>query len=395
MMRALLFSLLLTAGVLPALAQTPNTQQELNELQEAIRRFETDISTTENAQRDALRLLEESNAEIGLREDLIQSYAAKLTELDTTQAQYQRRAADTRVEVEALRGAYRDRARHAYKRGGVQDLALVLASGSINEALVRARYLRRFTERRRRQVDLLLEREADLARQESEVVEARQRIQELIADQRDEQVDLAQAKQARTGVVTELQQQRAQLEVQLRQKQADAEGLRARIAEEIRKAQAAALAAAKKDSGGGLRRATAAETGSFLQNRGQLPWPSEGTVTGNFGVRTHPVYGTKTTSPGIEMRTASAAPVKSVFKGTVNRVFVMAGYGTCIMIAHGDYSTVYCNLSEVLVRQGTDVGVNQFIGRAGTAEQPLGPGLFFSVWDKGAQQDPKLWLGRR
>ena len=387
------FSFLLTASVLPALAQSPNTQQELNELQEAIRRFETDISTTESAQRDALRLLEESNAEIGLRENLIRSYAAKLTELDSTQAQYQRRAADTRVEVEALRDAYRDRARHAYKRGGVQDLALVLASGSINEALVRARYLRRFTERRRRQVDLLLEREADLAGQESEVVEARQRIQELIADQRDEQVDLAQAKQARTGVVTELQQQRAQLEVQLRQKQADAEGLRARIAEEIRKAREAARKDVRRNPSSGA--AIAAETGSFLQNRGRLPWPSEGTVTGNFGVRTHPVYGTKTTSPGIEMRTASAAPVKSVFKGTVNRVFVMAGYGTCIMIAHGDYSTVYCNLSEVLVRQGTDVGVNQFIGRAGTAEQPLGPGLFFSVWDKGAQQDPKLWLGRR
>ena len=394
-MRFLLLTLLATACALPARAQSPNTQQQLNALQEAIRQFESDLSTTQSAEQDALRLLEESNAEIGLREELIRSYSSKLTELDSTRARYKRRAAATRVEVEQLREAYRKRARHAYKRGGVQDLALVLASGSINEALVRARYLRRFTERRRRQVDLLLEREADLARQELEVEEAAQRIQELIADQRDEQADLAQAKAARTGVVSDLQKRKAQLTAELRKKQADAEALQARMAAEIAAAARERRAAEAASGGGARRRATAAETGSFLQNRGQLPWPAEGTVTGAFGVRTHPVYGTKTTSPGIEMRTAAAAPVKSVFKGTVNRVFVMAGYGTCIMIAHGEYSTVYCNLSEVLVRQGQDVGVNQFIGRAGTTEQPLGPGIFFSVWDKGQQQNPQSWLARR
>jgi septal ring factor EnvC (AmiA/AmiB activator) len=393
---ALLLAALFSLAATPATyAQSPNTQQELNALQEAIRRFETDISTTQSEEQDALRLLEESNAEIGLREDLIRSYSQKLTELDSTRARYQRRAAETRVEVEQLREAYKKRARHAYKRGGVQDLALVLASGSINEALVRARYLRRFTERRKRQVELLLEREADLARQEEEVVEAAQRIQELIADQRDEQADLAQAKTARTNVVSQLQRRRTELETELRNKQSQAEALRARMAAEIARAAEERRRKEREAGGGARRRATAAETGSFLQNRGQLPWPAEGTVTGAFGVRTHPVYGTKTTSPGIEMRTAEAAPVKSVFKGTVNRVFVMAGYGTCIMLAHGEYSTVYCNLSEVLVRQGQEVGVNQFIGRAGTAEQPLGPGLFFSVWDKGEQQDPQRWLGRR
>ena len=399
-MRRTLFPFLaLAAALCPAsAAQSPNSQQQLNALQEAIRQFENDLSTTASEERDALRLLDESNAEIGLREDLIRSYSQKLTELDSTRARYQRRAADTRVEVEQLRVAYQERARHAYKRGGVQDLALVLASGSINEALVRARYLRRFTERRRRQVELLLKRETELAQQELEVVEAAQRIQELIADQRDEQADLSQAKLARTSVVGELQQRKAELEAEIRRKQADAEALRARLALEIEEARKAREAAERAKGGRGgreLRKATAAETGSFLQNRGQLPWPAEGTVTGQFGVRTHPVYGTKTTSPGIEMRTAEAEPVKSVFEGTVNRVFVMAGYGTCIMIAHGEYSTVYCNLSEVLVRQGQEVGVNQFIGRAGTAEQPLGPGLFFSVWDKGEQQDPQRWLGRR
>ena len=393
--RFLLPLLVAACAIGPARAQQPDSQQRLSELQAAIRQFESDISTTQSAERDALRLLEESNAEIGLRENLIQSYSAKLTELDSTKALYQRRAAETRVEVQQLREAYKDRARHAYKRGGVQDLALVLASGSINEALVRARYLRRFTERRRRQVELLLGREADLAKQETEVIEASQRIQELIADQRDEQADLAQAKAARTGVVSDLQKRKATLTADLRKKQADAEALQARIAAEIAKVEAERREKAKRDGGGASRVATAAETGSFLQNRGRLPWPAEGTVTGSFGVRTHPVYGTKTTSPGIEMRTAAAAPVKSVFKGTVNRVFVMAGYGTCIMIAHGEYSTVYCNLSEVLVRQGQAVGVNQFIGRAGTAEQPLGPGVFFSVWDKGTQQDPQSWLGRR
>src|SRR5690606_39945715 len=78
-------------------------------------------------------------------------------------------------------------------------------------------------------------------------------------------------------------------------------------------------------------------TGSFRQNRGSLPWPASGVVTGTFGLRTHPVYGTKTRSIGVEISTSAQAPVRSVFDGKVERIFAMPGYGTCVMVSHGDY----------------------------------------------------------
>ena len=136
-------------------------------------------------------------------------------------------------------------------------------------------------------------------------------------------------------------------------------------------------------------------TGSFRENKGRLPWPTSGVVTGTFGTRTHPVYGTKTRSIGIEISTSPMAPVRAVFDGRVERIFAMPGYGTCVMVSHGDYATIYANLSSVNVQQNQRVRAGEGIARTGTSDDPLGAGLFFGLFAESQAVDPAAWLQRR
>ena len=91
----------------------------------------------------------------------------------------------------------------------------------------------------------------------------------------------------------------------------------------------------------------------------------------------------------------SGAPARAVFRGTVERVGAMASYGTFVLVSHGDFVTVYGNLSQVVVRQGQALSAGQTVGRAGTASERRGSGLFFAVFQSGRATDPLGWLRGR
>lgn len=133
-------------------------------------------------------------------------------------------------------------------------------------------------------------------------------------------------------------------------------------------------------------------SGSFRSNRGNLPWPADGTVTGRYGARTDPDLGTTVRSVGIDIATGPGAPVRAVFQGVVERIAEMPTYGTYVIVTHGSYSTVYGNLSRVSVRRGQTVQAGEGIGSAGTAKSRRGSALFFAVFDDGQAVSPTSWL---
>ena len=134
---------------------------------------------------------------------------------------------------------------------------------------------------------------------------------------------------------------------------------------------------------------------TFVENRGRLPWPAEGVVTGLFGPRVEPEHRTRTFAPGMDLATPPAAEVRAVFSGIVARVGAMAAYGTYVMVRHGGFTTVYGNLSEILVEAGAPVDTGQLVGRAGTDEERRGAGLFFAVFEGETAVDPLGWLAPR
>ncbi len=104
----------------------------------------------------------------------------------------------------------------------------------------------------------------------------------------------------------------------------------------------------------------------FAGNRGRLPFPVAGryTIVGTFGEQQHQeLKYVRTNNSGIDIQTNPGAEARAVFNGEVTRVFVVPGYNNSVIIRHGNYLTVYSNLSQVYVKAGDKVSTRQAIGK--------------------------------
>ncbi len=134
---------------------------------------------------------------------------------------------------------------------------------------------------------------------------------------------------------------------------------------------------------------------SFSSQKGKLAWPSEGTVAEPYGEVINPVYGTKSMNPGILIATTEAAGVQSVFEGKVTAIYPIPEFGQVITISHGEFTTVYGNLSSLFVSEGMYVSAGQLIGAAGTKDEPRGEAVFFALFEDNVELNPEVWLAKR
>ena len=179
---------------------------------------------------------------------------------------------------------------------------------------------------------------------------------------------------------------------------AAAEAERARLAAE-RKAAADAKAHEKE-----VAEAKKAETvytvssedrqlsGNFESNRGRLPMPITGAyrIVNHFGVNhVTDVKGHVTLDKkGIDIKGQPGAAVRCIFDGEVSAVFSYAGT-TVVIVRHGSYLSVYCDLASVNVSRGQKVSTRQTLGRVGAE------GLMqFQLRHGSAKLNPEGWLAR-
>ena len=73
----------------------------------------------------------------------------------------------------------------------------------------------------------------------------------------------------------------------------------------------------------------------------------------------------------------------------------MPEFGQVIAISHGDYTSVYGNLSSWYVSEGTRVSAGEIIGVAGTKNEPRGEAVFFALFEDNVEVDPELWLKKQ
>ena len=135
---------------------------------------------------------------------------------------------------------------------------------------------------------------------------------------------------------------------------------------------------------------------SFSQNKGRLPMPLSGKymIVGHFGQQQHQeLKYVRTSNSGIDIQTSPGADARAVFNGEVTRVFVVPGYNNSVIVRHGNYLTVYSNLSRVYVKAGDRVSTRQAIGRIySDPEDGNSTILHFQLWKEKTKLNPQPWL---
>ena len=94
------------------------------------------------------------------------------------------------------------------------------------------------------------------------------------------------------------------------------------------------------------------DTINFEANTECLPWPlKNGIVYNYFGVHPHPVLnGIFVDNGGIEIISSDNSFARSVFRGVIDKIIAIPGGNQAIIISHGNYFTVYANLSSIFVK---------------------------------------------
>ena len=136
-------------------------------------------------------------------------------------------------------------------------------------------------------------------------------------------------------------------------------------------------------------------SGSFAANRGRLPMP----ITGSYAITTHygqynvdGLHGVQLDSKGINITAPAGAQARAVFKGEVTSIFTYGGLYN-VIVRHGSYMSVYCNLTSISVRRGQEVSARQTLGTVA----PDATGnctLHFQLRKETAKLNPEQWLGR-
>lgn len=135
--------------------------------------------------------------------------------------------------------------------------------------------------------------------------------------------------------------------------------------------------------------------GTFLQNKGRLPVPITGQyrISGRFGKYNVPGLKNVTLdNKGVNYVGKPGARARCIFDGEVTAVFQFSGSKN-VLVRHGSYISVYCNLSSVIVRKGQKLKARDLIGTVQTDESGNCI-LHFQLRKETTKLNPEAWIGR-
>ena len=132
---------------------------------------------------------------------------------------------------------------------------------------------------------------------------------------------------------------------------------------------------------------------SFVSGNGSMIFPVEGTITDNFGWRTHPIFNRQIFHSGIDIGAEYGEPIRAAQSGTVISAGWIDGYGNTVMINHGGgVVSLYGHNQSFAVSAGQSVSQGQVIAYCGSTGNSTGPHCHFEVLVNDEPVDPNNYL---
>ena len=330
-------------------------------------------------------LVDESDREIAVLED---SIALKQKQIDILQARL-----DTMITygTRLVKSAYKNRDSRIW-------YMYILASDNVAQGFRRMGFFKNLSSQMSVQASKIRASKEALEKEKAEMETMAAEARRLKAQRvKDVQQLKSEEKEAQT-LSANLVKQKAKYQKDLAAKRRQADALEREIRAAISKAMGSGKAKNTGKKGTSKPKAPVDYklADQFVANRGILPWPVEGALTGRFGKQYHSVFKNLQlpANNGINVAVSPDAQVKAVFNGTVAQITVLPGYHQCILVQHGNYFTLYAKMKRVDVKPGDKVKTSQVLG---TVDTISGETVFhFEIWDdRTIPQNPEIWLRPR
>ena len=362
------------------------------------------LKKTNQSASNQLRQLNILNAEIDTRKALIATMRKELQAMDNEMRALKATITDLQSGLDDKRERYAAAMRHSYKwRNGYEELLFIFSASDLQEAMRRSRYLQEYSAWRKRQAEEIREEKQKTEQAREALNERLKERKALLANVTAEQAELKKKQNKQQGLINELNKKKKQLNKELEQQRKMAKELDRKIQKMIEEEAKKAMAEDRKKQGGKKPAGQKQEemvspevqklTGTFLQNKGKMAYPvnSPYALIGRFGKQKITKF-VETDNGGIILQTKKGAEACAVFDGEVKAVSAMPGYNTIVLVGHGQYFTVYANLSKVYVTKGTKVKARDPLGLIYTDEADGLTKMEFQIRKGTVKLDPETWL---
>lgn len=395
-----------------------NSKTQLSKTQKRVKSGQQNVDYLGALVNNRLKRIHELEEELNKLEDDITRMQKDITRIDS----------ELRLRRQRLKAAIRNA---RVQRENHDPLVFIFSAKTVSQMYRRARYAREYVVYQHNLSGQVLQKQAELLKAQNRLLEAKSRksaklneimeqrksLNEQQMQEKERVAGLKKKESGLKGKVAEQQKQIAALDKKIEEVIAyEIEQARKKAEEEARKKKAAAKKttttktkqpastskpktetkpATTQKSGSWLTAADRQLNGTFEQNKGRLPVPITGQyMLGNrFGIYNVPgMKNVQLDNKGTDYVGRPGARARAIFDGVVTSVFQFSGTRN-VLVRHGSYISVYCNLSSTIVQKGQKVRARDILGTVAND----GSGnctLHFQLRKETTKLNPEAWIGR-
>jgi len=387
--------------IFPQVEQIDDKKEELDRIKEEISELEKELEEETALEKESVKVLENYNKQSFLLNKIINNFRREEQDKQAQINERNRIIKSIEAEIGVLKENYASYIVSIYKKGPLNELESVIDSESLQQAILRIQYLKKFSDRREKDLEELEIKKAELVTAKTllqrEINEKR-----LLAEQKKAEEEVLQTKLVeRKKILNNVRQDKAKLQATLDAKKEAQAGIKNIIAKLIEEEKKRKQQLASVDGTDIIEEHSGIEYdlgitsfSSFAQMKGEMLWPlHKGKIIGKFGENKNSVLNTVTLNYGIDIEAKEDNNVKCVAEGVVSAIDWLPGYGSVIIVSHNeDYRTVYGHLEEIFVHEGDNVKAGTVLAKIG--ESVDGKVLHFEIWKARSNRDPELWLAK-
>lgn len=384
-------------------------------IQQQIQETESLLQTTKKDVGGQLNSLATLTGQIEERKRLVLQLNADVEAMDKEIASLNNQLIELENDLKMKKDQYALSVRYLHRNRTIQDkLMFVFSAKTLSQTYRRMRYVKEYGMYQQKQGEQIVDKHQEISKKKLDVERSRQTKKALITAREEEMDKLKNQEKQKRTLVGSLQRKQKDLQREINKKRQEANKLNARIdkliEEEMAKAQRLAEAERRetaKEKGEVIEKTpmgkfmmTPADqklSGSFVNNRGKLPIPisTPYIIVSRYGqYNVEGLRNVKLDNKGIDIQGQPGANALSIFNGKVAAVFEFNGLFN-ILVRHGNYISVYCNLTEAYVKSGEQVTTKQRLGKIySDASDNNRTVLHFQLRKETVKLNPELWIAR-
>lgn len=405
-------------------------KSQKTQLEKGIQKSKTELTQTKEKtiKKEQTAIFLESQLQDRL--SYIRQLEAEIDSLDRTVSRLERQLAVLDSQLTEKKHKYIQSLRFARHSQAMQNPILFVASAeTFAQVFRRMRYAREYAALQKTLGIQLIAKQNETRDKRNELLGVKQQRnvvmsevirqrKELAAEHSVVKKNVAQLRQRQREIEQQVAEQQRQLtalnkkidelvayEIEQARKRAEAEARRKREAElaKNKKVSGKSSKADKgkgKDKGGNVLAPTKWITsedrqlnGSLEQNKGRLPVPITGPyrLSRRFGMN-QVAAGIMLDNKGVNYMGQEGARARAIFEGEVSAIFQLGDMKN-VLVRHGSYISVYCNLSSTIVQRGQKLKARDIIGTVARDEQGQYI-LHFQLRRETIKLNPEQWIGR-